>query len=76
MGEWAKLLPVFYIYTSDVQDAEDAAELQISLRRQGWQLETIDATIAIIAVRNKLTLLTTDQDFAAVPNLTVENWLA
>lgn len=76
MVEWNKLLPSFCIYLPTLQDAKDAAELQIALRRRGWQLETVDATIAITAVHNQLILLTTDNDFTAVPNLLIENWLS
>jgi predicted nucleic acid-binding protein len=73
--EWDALLPNFQIYVPDLADAKDAAELQIALRRQGWQLETVDATIAIVAIHYQLTLLTADKDFAAVPGLSTENWL-
>jgi len=44
--------------------------LQRSLRRQGWRLETVDAFIAVVALRYNLVLLTSDNDFAPVPNLT------
>lgn len=78
--EWEALLPNFHIYVPDLQDAKDAAELQIALRKQGWQIETVDATIAIVAaivaVHYQLTLLTTDKDFTAVPGLLIENWLS
>ena len=57
-------------------DAEFAAQLQISLRKRGWQLETVDALIATIALRYDLTLLTTDRDFEAIPDLQQANWLA
>ena len=73
--EWERLRPAFRIYAVDEADALKAAELQVQLRRRGWQLETIDALQAVIAVRNELTLLTTDHDFDAVPDLQHENWL-
>jgi len=76
MAEWGRLKSNFDFYLPDVSDAEKAAELRITLRRQGWQLETVDALIAVIAVRYGLTLLTTDKDFSAVPELQTENWLA
>jgi predicted nucleic acid-binding protein len=56
-------------------DAERAAELQISLRRRGWQLETVDALVAAVALRYDLTLLTRDKDFVAITPLKQENWL-
>jgi predicted nucleic acid-binding protein len=39
-------------------------------------LETVDSLIAVIALRNDLTLLTTDGDFKPIPQLKRENWLA
>ena len=73
--EWFRLKPRFACYIPDEVDAETAADLQIMLRKRGWQLAVIDALIATIALRYDLTLLTTDGDFAAVPSLKIENWL-
>ena len=63
-------------YIVNETDAELAAEFQISLRRQGKQLDTVDALIAAVALRYGLTLLTTDRDFKWVPLLVQDNWLA
>jgi predicted nucleic acid-binding protein len=49
----------------DRQDHIDAAEVRNTCRRHGVQLGTIDALLVQLAIRNKLTLLTTDKDFAA-----------
>lgn len=73
--EWARLRPSFRVYAIDEDDAIKAAELQIQLRRRGWQLGTIDALLAVIAMRNDLILLTTDRDFDGVSDLNHENWL-
>jgi predicted nucleic acid-binding protein len=75
LAEWARLRPSLACYLPDEADAENAAALQRSLRRQGWQLETVDALIAVVALRYNLVLLTSDRDFAPVPNLKQENWL-
>lgn len=75
MAEWERLKPNFRFYTPDVLDAEKAAALQIALRRQGWQLETVDALVAITAERYRLILLTRDKDFARVPGIRIEQWL-
>lgn len=75
VAEWKKLSTRFDYYGVDRQDAEQAAELQVTLRRRGWQLHTVDALIAAIALRYDLTILTTDKDFRAVPGLRWENWL-
>jgi len=74
-AEWKRLRLDFTCYIPDEGDAEAAADLQISLRQKGKQVKTIDAVIAIIALRYDLILLTTDRDFQAAPNLTQENWM-
>lgn len=73
--EWARLKPMLDCYSLDETDAEMAAELQISLRRQGKQLATVDALIAIVAIRQQLILLTSGGDFSPIPQLKTENWL-
>lgn len=75
LAEWKRLKPLLPCYIPDETDAEFAAELQVSLRSRGWQLETVDALIASVALRYDLILLTTDQDFQAIPNLSQANWL-
>lgn len=73
--EWMQLRQFLPCHQIDEKDGELAAELQISLRLQGQQLETVDALIAATALRYNLVLLTSDGDFKAVPNLQRENWL-
>ena len=73
--EWQRLRPNFACYIPDDSDAKQAADLQIQLRRQGWQLATVDALIAAVALRHNLTLLTRDKDFAAISSLKQETWL-
>jgi predicted nucleic acid-binding protein len=72
---WQQAKTDFPCHVSTETDGEVAADLQISLRRQGWQLETVDALIAAVVLRNEFILLTTDKDFRAVPTLQTENWL-
>jgi tRNA(fMet)-specific endonuclease VapC len=74
--EWDNLPKLIGCYISDETDAEQAADLQVALRRYGRQLETVDALIALVALRYQLIVLTTDRDFDAVPGLQRENWLA
>ena len=76
LREWARYEEMFDYYDIDKSDALDAADLQTKLRKQGWQLDTVDALIASIALRYDLTLLTTDNDFSAIVELPQENWLA
>ena len=61
-------------YIPDESDAENAAALQRSFRRRGWQLETVNAFIAVVALRYNLVLLTSDNDFRPVPSLKIEDW--
>jgi len=61
-------------HVPDAANARQAAELQLFLRRRGRQLATVDALIAVIALRYDLTLLSTDNDFDPVPSLRRENW--
>lgn len=74
--EWQYFQDAFGYYEIDRSDAEKASDIQVELRHRGWQLNTVDALIATIALRYNLILLTTDQDFRSVPGLVVENWLA
>ena len=74
LAEWARLRPSLACYIPDEADAENAAALQRLLRRRGRQLETVDALIAVVALRYDLVLLTADNDFAPVRNLKIENW--
>jgi predicted nucleic acid-binding protein len=73
--EWARLRPSFRVYTIDEDDAIEAAELQIRLRRRGWHVGTVDALLAVVAMRNNLILLTADRDFDGISELKHENWL-
>ena len=43
LQEWERLKVTFRCHLPDLQDAEQAAELQAMLRQRGWQLETVDA---------------------------------
>ena len=75
LEEWEELQSKFGFLGIGRREAEQAADLQATLRRKGWQLATIDALIATVALRDELILLTTDKDFDAVPNLQIQNWL-
>lgn len=45
------------------------------LRSMGRALSTVDIILAALARQMKLTLLTCDRDFEALPDLRIENWL-
>ena len=72
--EWSRLRSDFFFVGIDVDLAEEAATLRLTLRRQGWQLKLFDALIAVTALRGGYTLLTTDKDFRGITNLPQENW--
>lgn len=76
VAEWSHLRRTISCYQLDEADAVAAAQLQARLRKRGRQLGMADAMIATTALRYNLVLLTTDQDFSAVPDLKCENWLA
>lgn len=73
--EWEKLSPIFERLSFTESEAKQAAELQIDLRKQGWQLQLVDALITVTALRHNLILLTADKDFNPISGLTTENWL-
>ncbi len=50
----------------DRHDHIDAADLRNRCRRAGVQIGTIDALLAQLCVRHRLTMLTTDSDFHAI----------
>lgn len=54
------------LITPDRQDHIAAAGLRNSCRRAGIQIGTIDALLAQLCMRHKLTLLTTDRDFSLI----------
>lgn len=61
----------------DREDHIAAAGLRNTCRRSGVQLGTIDALLAQLCIRHRLTLLTTDQDFThAARHCPLQVWLA
>ena len=50
----------------DRQDHVAAADLRNTCRRSGLQVATIDALLARLCIRHRLTLLTTDGDFRGI----------
>jgi tRNA(fMet)-specific endonuclease VapC len=75
MREWNNLSAMFGFYEITRPVAEHTATLQVDLRRRGWQVSTIDALIATVALHHDLILLTNDKDFSRIPGLRLENWV-
>jgi len=67
LAEWRSFGPASHVTSPDEADAENAAALQRSLRRQGWQFRDVDAFIAVVALRYNLVLLTFRQRLRPVP---------
>lgn len=51
------------LLSPDRHDHIDAAQVRNTCRRAGIQIGTIDALLAQLCIRHRLTLLTTDNDF-------------
>lgn len=58
----------------DVDTARLYGAIYLELRRQGRALSQVDILLASLAKQHKLTVLTTDRDFEAIPDLRIENW--
>ena len=69
------LLLQFETWPFDPSSTEIFGRLKSHLRREGLIVADVDLQIASIAIANNLTLLTADQAFANIPDLTSENWL-
>ena len=67
---------IVIIWPLEIEDARRYGELYNDLRRRGRALSQVDIMLAAFATRTKMTLLTTDRDFEALPDLPTENWLA
>lgn len=58
------------LVTPDRNDHIAAAELRNGCRQSGIQIGTIDALLAQLCLRHKLTLLSTDRDFSLIAKRT------
>jgi len=70
-----RLLQVVRIWPIDVAIANRYAEVYHELRKAGRALSQVDILLAAMARHLNAILLTTDQDFQALPALQTENWL-
>jgi tRNA(fMet)-specific endonuclease VapC len=64
------------VWPYDELAAEEFGRLQAEQKAKGRPIPPLDAQIAAVARVHGLTLLTADQHFQLIDNLTVENWLA
>ncbi len=69
-------LRLFRIWPFTPEAAREYARLFANLRRLGRPMQSIDIMIAAIArTLGNCTVVSSDTDLAAVPGLTVENWV-
>ncbi len=59
----------------DPSIARAYGQIFLELRRRGRPLSQVDTMLAAIAREMNVTLLTTDSDFEALPDIRTENWL-
>lgn len=60
----------------DRTTARNYGEIHRDLKARGRILSQVDMMLAALARQMKLTIVTTDQDFAALPDIATENWLS
>ena len=63
------------VWPIDVEVARIYGDVYHELRGKGRVLSQADMTIAALARHAKLTVLTTDRDFEALPDVATENWV-
>ena len=68
-------LTVLRVWQIDEQTIAEFGELFWEVRAVGRHLAQFDMLIAGVARRNKMTLLSGDQDFNGVKGVKLENWL-
>ena len=71
-----RLLREVRIWPVDREIAHRFGEIYIDLRRRGRAISHVDIVVAALAREMDLTILTTDRDFEAVPDVRTENWLS
>jgi tRNA(fMet)-specific endonuclease VapC len=70
-----RTLPDLVVWPFDIAAAEEYGRLAAQLRRLGRPMQTFDILIAAVALRmGNTTVVSSDSDLNAVPELIVENW--
>ncbi len=70
-----RLLQQVRIWPLDQSTARSYGEIHRDLKQRGRVLSQVDMILAALARQMKLTLVTSDHDFAALPDVPTENWL-
>jgi tRNA(fMet)-specific endonuclease VapC len=71
-----RLLQLVRLWPIDLAMADHYVEAYHELQKVGRALSQVDILLAALARYLKATLLTTDKDFQALPDIRTENWLA
>lgn len=74
-GRLKGLLRVVRIWAVDFEIADWYGQVYQELQKAGRALSQVDMILAAMCRHSNLTLLTTDQDFQALPDIRTENWL-
>ena len=68
------LLLQLRLWAVDLNTARIYGDLYMELRRRGRVLSQVDIMVAALARQMKLTILTTDRDFKALPDIRTADW--
>lgn len=71
----SRLLRQVRVWPIDHATARLYGEIHRDLRQRGRVLSQVDMMLAALARQMQLTVVTSDQDFAALPELARENWI-
>jgi len=71
----ARVLKQVRLWPLDLEICTAYGAIHADLQRRGRALSQVDIMLAAMASAMRLTLVTTDRDFEALPDLTVENWM-
>ena len=70
-----RLLRNVRLWHLDRLTAKHYGAIHADLKRRGRVLSQVDMILAALARQMKVVLVTTDRDFAALPDIQTENWL-
>jgi tRNA(fMet)-specific endonuclease VapC len=70
-----QLLRHLRLWPLDAETTRFYGAVYLELRGLGRVLSQVDMMLAALARQHKLTVLTTDRDFEALPDLHAENWV-
>jgi tRNA(fMet)-specific endonuclease VapC len=72
--ELAKLMSQIRLWPVDQTIVAGYGEIHLDLRRRGRVLSQVDMMLTSLARVMNLTILTTDRDFEALPDIRTEDW--